>query len=393
MKTLKHIYNCLTLFFFFIVLSCDSSILAPPHINAEISVPEGYTNYFIEDILLKNTESETKVAFQTNVPWTISVCGINGENVPWCRISEKSGDAGLHKVIVHTDKNDDYENRCAKIILRAETATAEILVTQECIYSVFLSNKVYNIPCRGDTITVQVNANIDFNYEIINQCSWISALNNNTRALESYSLTFVVDRNHSTDSRIAQIVFSDVDKKYRDTLMVFQETDWEVRNKEFIDSIALLATANLDGRWLKKLNYKLDETDSNGSIVKYDNENYIYCYVEENGNGSKTPQFSDTILVNYRGRLIPTADYPKGKIFDQSFNGPLNPQHNNPVRFCVGEVIVGWSTALLHMKEGDIWRVYIPSNLAYGGMKQNDIPAYSTLIFELSFVDFYPVDS
>ena len=173
-----------------------------------------------------------------------------------------------------------------------------------------------------------------------------------------------------------------------ETAEVDEYANWKERNTEFIDSIARVAEADADGKWLKILSFKLNETDINGEPVVYDNEDYIYCRIIEEGTGTEHPLFTDTVQVNYRGRLIPTLSYPEGKVFDQSYKGELNPATNKPAKFNVGGVIVGWSTALQHMTKGDRWIVYIPAELGYGSRKQTDIPAYSTLIFDINLVDF-----
>lgn len=178
-----------------------------------------------------------------------------------------------------------------------------------------------------------------------------------------------------------------------ETAEIDEYANWKVRNAEFIDSIAAIAKANADGRWLRILSFKLNDTDINGNPVEHDNEDYIYCRIETEGTGSSSPVFSDTVLVNYRGRLIPTLSYPEGKVFDQSYKGTLNPATAVPSEFNVGGVIVGWSTALQHMSIGDIWRVYIPAPLAYSSSKQTEIPAYSALIFDMNLVDFSPIDT
>jgi FKBP-type peptidyl-prolyl cis-trans isomerase FklB len=86
------------------------------------------------------------------------------------------------------------------------------------------------------------------------------------------------------------------------------------------------------------------------------------------------PKPSDTVSVNYRGTLI------DGSEFDSSKPGA-------PVSFPVTGVIPGWTEALQHMKAGSKWKLFIPSNLAYGerghGVK---LPPNSTLIFDVELV-------
>ena len=89
----------------------------------------------------------------------------------------------------------------------------------------------------------------------------------------------------------------------------------------------------------------------------------------------KSPQKSDKVTVHYRGTLI------DGTEFDSSYS------RNKPATFGVGQVIPGWTEALLMMKEGDKWEIVLPSKLAYGergaGAK---IPPNSTLVFEVELI-------
>ena len=51
-------------------------------------------------------------------------------------------------------------------------------------------------------------------------------------------------------------------------------------------------------------------------------------------------------------------------------------------------MIPGFTTALLKMKKGDTWLVYIPYALAYGSSASGSVPAYSTLIFKMTLYDY-----
>ena len=75
--------------------------------------------------------------------------------------------------------------------------------------------------------------------------------------------------------------------------------------------------------------------------------------VLETGNGD-SPKASDNVEVHYTGKLI------DGTVFDSSV------ERGVPASFGVTQVIPGWVEALQLMHEGDKWRLYIPSNLAYG---------------------------
>lgn len=161
--------------------------------------------------------------------------------------------------------------------------------------------------------------------------------------------------------------------------------NWKVRNYTYIDSIARVARLNADGRWRIYQSYKLDTTYKNGTLA-----DSVYCHVETTGSGTQSPLFSDTVRVNYRGRLIATTNYPQGYVFDQSYSGSLNPAIDVPSKLYLGGCVTGWITAMQQMVDGDIWTLYIPWELGYGTYDQNYIPAYSVLRFEVNLVKFYP---
>jgi FKBP-type peptidyl-prolyl cis-trans isomerase FklB len=157
--------------------------------------------------------------------------------------------------------------------------------------------------------------------------------------------------------------------------------DWKERNLHFIDSIADVAYANPD-EWKIIHTYQFPEpTDPLASKFVKD---YVYCKVLESGDGI-SPFYTDTVSANYRGQLIPLLE---GTVvtFDQSYQGELNKDVAIPRSFALNGVIPGWTTALQHMREGDYWKVYIPSELGYGLVGSDNIPGYSTLCFDIHLV-------
>ena len=93
------------------------------------------------------------------------------------------------------------------------------------------------------------------------------------------------------------------------------------------------------------------------------------------GNGA-IPTSTDSVKVHYHGTLI------DGTVFDSSVN------RGEPATFGVTQVISGWVEALQLMPVGSKWKLYIPSNLAYGERGAgNSIPPHTTLIFEVELLD------
>ena len=95
--------------------------------------------------------------------------------------------------------------------------------------------------------------------------------------------------------------------------------------------------------------------------------------IVKNGFG-KRPRSTDTVSVNYTGMLI------NGKVFDGT--EPLT-----PAEFTVNKLIPGWTEALKLMKTGSKYKLYVPSELAYGEGGRPGIPPNSVLIFEVELID------
>jgi FKBP-type peptidyl-prolyl cis-trans isomerase len=104
-------------------------------------------------------------------------------------------------------------------------------------------------------------------------------------------------------------------------------------------------------------------------------ESGLQYEVIEEGSGPK-PGSGDTVLVHYEGSLI------NGTIFDSSYLQP------NPEQIPLDMVIPGWSEGIKLMNVGSKFRLFIPSDLAYGEYGAGSvIPPYSTLIFTIDLLD------
>ncbi|MBD5191354.1 MAG: FKBP-type peptidyl-prolyl cis-trans isomerase [Barnesiella sp.] len=96
--------------------------------------------------------------------------------------------------------------------------------------------------------------------------------------------------------------------------------------------------------------------------------------VLEEGTGAQ-PTAEDMVEVHYTGKLI------DGTVFDSSV------ERGAPATFGVTQVIPGWVEALQLMKVGAKWRLFIPSQLAYGPQGAgNVIGPNATLIFDVELL-------
>ncbi len=114
------------------------------------------------------------------------------------------------------------------------------------------------------------------------------------------------------------------------------------------------------------------ETNKNspGVIALPDGLQYI---VLTNGDGAM-PGSNDVVTVNYRGTLL------DGTEFDSSY------KRGHPAQFPIGNVVRGWTEALLNMHVGSTWKVFIPADLAYGQMSRPGIAPNSVLVFDIELL-------
>jgi FKBP-type peptidyl-prolyl cis-trans isomerase FkpA len=94
------------------------------------------------------------------------------------------------------------------------------------------------------------------------------------------------------------------------------------------------------------------------------------------GSGA-APTATDEVVVNYKGTLL------DGTVFDQT-------EGRGPATFGVGQVIPGWTEALMLMKPGAKYQLFIPPKLAYDERSPPSIPPGSMLLFDVELVSVKP---
>ena len=104
-------------------------------------------------------------------------------------------------------------------------------------------------------------------------------------------------------------------------------------------------TAKADGEAFLKANATKAGVTVTASGLQYE--------VVKEGTG-RQPKASDTVRCHYEGTLI------NGTVFDSSY------RRNQPAEFGLRQVISGWTEGVQLMKEGAVYKFYIPYNLAYG---------------------------
>lgn len=154
------------------------------------------------------------------------------------------------------------------------------------------------------------------------------------------------------------------EEEVRQTLMDFQK---EMTAKQQENAKILGEKNKKDGEAFLAENKKKEGVKVTASGLQY--------IIEKEGNGGK-PVLTNTVVANYRGTLL------DGTEFDSSY------KRGEPAEFPVDGLIKGWTEALQLMKTGSKYKLFIPSELAYGEQGAGDkIGPNATLIFELELIE------
>ncbi len=148
--------------------------------------------------------------------------------------------------------------------------------------------------------------------------------------------------------------------------MTTEEAKMEV-NKYFAEMEARLQEVNKKaGEQYLAENAKRPEVHVTASGLQYQ--------IIKEGEG-ESPKKTDRVTVHYTGALI------DGRVFDSSV------ERGEPATFGVTQVIPGWVEALQMMKPGAEWRIFVPSELAYGPNGAGGIIGPNmTLIFDIRLI-------
>ncbi|MBI2383968.1 MAG: FKBP-type peptidyl-prolyl cis-trans isomerase [Gammaproteobacteria bacterium] len=147
----------------------------------------------------------------------------------------------------------------------------------------------------------------------------------------------------------------------------------KLQQKQMEERAAKAGAAKEAGEKFLAENKKREGVKTTASGLQYE--------VVTEGKGDK-PKASDKVTVHYKGTLI------GGEEFDSSYS------RGQPITFPLGNVIAGWTEGLQLMTPGSKYKLYIPSNLAYGergaGAK---IGPNEALVFEVELVGVEKVEA
>ncbi len=164
---------------------------------------------------------------------------------------------------------------------------------------------------------------------------------------------------------------------------VFQDKELQLSKEEMLNALMyyqdrerereqVIVKQVSDKNKKEGLEYLAQNKNKEGVITL---ESGLQYKVIKSGSGKVHPRKSDTVTAHYKGTLI------DGTIFDSSY------KRKKPIVFPVNGVLAGWTEALLKMKVGDKWQLFIPHELAYGEAGASRIGPSTTLIFDIELLE------
>jgi FKBP-type peptidyl-prolyl cis-trans isomerase FklB len=160
------------------------------------------------------------------------------------------------------------------------------------------------------------------------------------------------------------------DDVYKDKeLMLKKDTLRVLINKYIMDIRMKSFEKNLEeGKKFLEENKKREGVITTESGLQYE--------IITEGTG-KSPSPTSIVRTHYKGTLL------DGTVFDSSYD------NGTPIEFPLNGVIKGWTEGLQYMKEGGKYKLYLPTELAYGMNVRpgGKIQPNMALIFEIELIE------
>lgn len=153
------------------------------------------------ELVAPQAESKVYIDFEVNVDWTATI-----EATDWCTLSPNpaAGAAGTHKLTVTCLANETNDNRTVKVVITAQDAKEEIVITQLQKDALTVGEKTYTVPAEGGEVRFTVSHNVEFT--ATSSAAWLTR--KETKALTNTEVVFVAAENLDPE-RTATITVTD----------------------------------------------------------------------------------------------------------------------------------------------------------------------------------------
>ena len=166
--------------------------------KSEINGENGYLNIHYDDIVFPSKGGKDYFDIESNTNWTIS------NSSDWLTIEPTEGN-GNASVTLTATASDVYDDRNTVITVKAGDNTKTFTATQKYAEALLITKNKFDIPQEGGNFTIEIKSNISYEIQIdSDDQSWISEVPQ-SKALTTYSHTFLVESNPNTTKRDGSI--------------------------------------------------------------------------------------------------------------------------------------------------------------------------------------------
>ena len=146
-------------------------------------------------LVIEQEGGEVLIDFDANVEWTAAF----KEAADWCTLSPANGAAGANKVKVIAVENETNDNRTVTVVIAAQSAVKEVVVTQLQKNALVISGeKTFDVAAEGGEVKFSVNHNMALN--ITTEADWLAQ----TKAMQTSEVVYTVAPNTGA-ARTAEI--------------------------------------------------------------------------------------------------------------------------------------------------------------------------------------------
>ncbi len=171
--------------------------------------------------VLEQTGGTASLSFTTDAAWTATISENTTRIATWITVSPTSGGAGSNTLTITTTENDTYDERNASVTLAAGTTKKTFTVKQKQKDALTVTSSKIELAAIGGQATVEIKANVQYQYEIEQSAqSWITRATS-TRGLSVSSLVFDVAENEDDNKREGKITIRS--GELSETVTIYQE--------------------------------------------------------------------------------------------------------------------------------------------------------------------------
>ena len=157
--------------------------------------------------VMEQAGGTTALRFTASAAWTAEANAIT-RAADWISVQPTHGEAGDVTLTITTQPNNTYDERNAAIVITCGKEQKTLTVSQKQRDALLVSSNKIELEADGGDFTIQLQANVEVDYEIEENASWLTAADSKSRALDDITLAFHAEANTNKEARQATVTLS-----------------------------------------------------------------------------------------------------------------------------------------------------------------------------------------